>query len=112
MCVNENRVGLSVFHSSGIKVRSMSRTGLVVIIPLISVMLKGIALLFAIATVLSPVLCCDWLAHFGHLSHQSLSLIRIMVSPLWNSYQELLHQVAELFADDFIEAPLEKRRSR
>lgn len=86
VCVNENRVGLSVFHSSGIKVRSMSHSGLVFNIPVVSVMLNGIALLFVLATVTSPVLCCDWLAHFGHLSHQSLSLIRIMVSPLWNSY--------------------------
>ncbi|XP_029692882.1 interferon phi 1 [Takifugu rubripes] len=29
-------------------------------------------------------LCCDWLAHFGHLSNQSLSLIRIMGGPLTN----------------------------
>lgn len=32
MCVNENRVGLSVFPSSGIKVRSLSHTALAVIV--------------------------------------------------------------------------------
>eukprot|EP00066_Takifugu_rubripes_P029747 XP_011619013.1 PREDICTED: uncharacterized protein LOC105419257 [Takifugu rubripes] len=66
----------------------MSHTGIVVIITLITIMLKGISLLFFMGVVLSPGLCCDWLAHFGHLSNQSLSLIRIMVSPLWNSDQE------------------------
>lgn len=86
--MNENRVGLSVFYSSGIKVRSMPHTGLVGIITLISIMLKGISLLFFMGVVLAPVLCCDWLADFGHLSDQSLSLIKIMVSPPRNSYQE------------------------
>lgn len=66
----------------------MSATGLVVIITLISMMLKGISLLFFMGIVLAPVLCCDWLAHFGHLSNQSLSLIKTMVRPLWNSDQE------------------------
>uniref|UniRef100_A0A3B5KN38 Uncharacterized protein n=1 Tax=Takifugu rubripes TaxID=31033 RepID=A0A3B5KN38_TAKRU len=47
-------------------------------------MLKGISLLFFMGVVLSPGLCCDWLAHFGHLSNQSLSLIRIMGGPLTN----------------------------
>uniref|UniRef100_A0A674NA89 Uncharacterized protein n=1 Tax=Takifugu rubripes TaxID=31033 RepID=A0A674NA89_TAKRU len=44
----------------------------------------GISLLFFMGVVLSPGLCCDWLAHFGHLSNQSLSLIRIMGGPLTN----------------------------
>uniref|UniRef100_A0A8C9YGW7 Uncharacterized protein n=1 Tax=Sander lucioperca TaxID=283035 RepID=A0A8C9YGW7_SANLU len=34
-------------------------------------------LIFLIAT-LTPVLCCDWLGHYSHLSNKSMTLLRLM----------------------------------
>lgn len=64
-------------------------------------MVKWISLLFFVCAVLSPVLCCDWLAHYDHLSNCSLSLIKLMVSRLWSSH---LEQVLEVFEEYFIGA--------
>ncbi|XP_031162789.1 interferon phi 1 [Sander lucioperca] len=38
--------------------------------------LSGV-LIFLIAT-LTPVLCCDWLGHYSHLSNKSMTLLRLM----------------------------------
>lgn len=56
-------------------------------------MVRWSSLLFFICTVRSPVLCCDWLTDYGHLSNNSLALIKLMVS------SSNLEQVSE---DSFI----------
>ena len=50
--------------------------------------LSGV-LIFLLAT-LSPVLCCDWLRHYGHLSNKSMTLLRLMVSNDFLSFPLIL----------------------
>ncbi|KAI3359466.1 hypothetical protein L3Q82_013768, partial [Scortum barcoo] len=41
-------------------------------------MFSWTGLLFVLCGALTPVLCCDWLRHYGHISNASLTLIQLM----------------------------------
>ncbi|XP_028456313.1 interferon a3-like [Perca flavescens] len=47
--------------------------------------LSGV-LIFLLAT-MTPVLCCDWFRHYGHLSNKSMTLLRLMGTEFSNNSQ-------------------------
>ncbi|XP_074513247.1 interferon a3-like isoform X1 [Sebastes fasciatus] len=42
------------------------------------IMINWTGLLLVLCSSLTPVLCCDWLRHYGHLSNTSLTLVQRM----------------------------------
>ncbi|XP_036945276.1 interferon a3-like isoform X1 [Acanthopagrus latus] len=63
-----------------------STTTIIIIIIIIIIMFSWTSLLFVLCSSLTPVLCCDWLTQYTHLSNTSLNHIRRMGGQL--TYQQ------------------------